>query len=162
MPLIPRMFAEAVVPMFVPVMVVISADVPVSVVIAPLIPRIVEEVVLPIVRPVIVVMSADAAVMAPDTDRLPEVEILPTTVIAPDARKLLTALEPAVNLPIAAEVVLKFVIVPLTPRIVDDAAAPIVTPVTVVILAEAYPRVVPVIVVTFALAAFKPVSDALP
>lgn len=36
-----------------------------------------------------------------------------------------------------AEVLLRFVIDPLMPRIVDDSAAPIVVPVTVVILADA-------------------------
>ena len=137
LPLTPRMFAEVVLPIVRPVMVVMSADVPVKVVMEPLMPRIVDEVVLPIVRPVMVVMSADDAVIAPETDKLPEVEMLPTAVIVPEARKLLTALEPAVNLPIAAEVVLKLVMVPLRPRMVEDATAPIVTPVTVVILAEA-------------------------
>lgn len=37
------------------------------------------------------------AVIEPDAERFPDVEILPTAVIAPDASKLLTALEPAVN-----------------------------------------------------------------
>lgn len=37
------------------------------------------------------------AVMEPEADRLPEVEMLPTAVIAPDASKLLTALDPALN-----------------------------------------------------------------
>jgi hypothetical protein len=61
-PEIPRIVAEAVVPIVVPVMVVISADVPVRVVIAPDIPRIVAEAVVPIVVPVIVVISADVPV----------------------------------------------------------------------------------------------------
>lgn len=37
------------------------------------------------------------AVIEPEADRFPEVEILPTAVIAPDASKLLTALDPALN-----------------------------------------------------------------
>ena len=44
------------------------------------------------------------AVIDPDADRLPEVEMFPNAVIVPEAKKLLTALEPAVNLPNAAEV----------------------------------------------------------
>lgn len=45
------------------------------------------------------------AVMEPDADRLPDVEMLPSAVIVPEAKKLLTALEPAVNLAIAALVI---------------------------------------------------------
>ena len=108
------------------------------------------------------VITPDEPVIEPDAERLPEVEILPSAVMAPDAKKLLTALEPAVNLPSMAEVELKFVIVPLTPRIVDDAAAPIVTPVTVVMLADAYPRVVPPSVVILAEACVAVVTFMLP
>lgn len=43
------------------------------------------------------VMLPLEAVMDPDAERFPDVEILPTAVIAPDANKLLTALEPALN-----------------------------------------------------------------
>lgn len=50
----------------------------------------------------------------------------------------------------SAEVPVRVVIAPLIPRIVDDSAAPIVVPVSVVTLAEAYPSVVPVSVVMFA------------
>ena len=42
------------------------------------------------------------AVIEPDADKFPEVEILPTAVIAPDASKLLTALEPALKRAIVA------------------------------------------------------------
>ena len=45
-----------------------------------------------------------------------------------------------VRVVILAEVLLRFVIVPLIPLIVDDAAVPIVVPVIVVISAEA-PRI---------------------
>ena len=50
---------EAVVPIVKPVIVVMSADVPVKVVIAPLTPRIVAEAVVPIVVPVTVVILAE-------------------------------------------------------------------------------------------------------
>lgn len=66
-----------------PVMVVISADVPVRVVIAPLMPRIVDEVVLPIVNPVIVAISADVpvkVVIAPDAPRNWVVTVVPNVV----------------------------------------------------------------------------------
>jgi hypothetical protein len=57
------------------------------------------------------VIEPDEAVMEPDADKLPDVEMFPSAVIVPDAKKLLTALEPAVNLPNAAEVDDKPVIV---------------------------------------------------
>jgi len=57
-----------------------------------------------------VILPLDA-VMEPDADRLPDVEMFPSAVIVPEAKKLLTALEPAVNLPNAAEVDDKPVIV---------------------------------------------------
>lgn len=83
------------------------------------------------------VMTPDEPVIEPDAEIFPEVEILPSAVIAPDANKLLTALEPAVNLANAADVDEKLVIVPLMPEMVEDSTAPIVVPVTVVMLAEA-------------------------
>lgn len=83
------------------------------------------------------VITPDEPVMEPDAEMLPDEEMLPSAVMAPEAKKLLTALEPAVNLAIAAEVVLKLVILPLRPKMVEDNAAPIVVPVTVVMLAEA-------------------------
>lgn len=57
------------------------------------------------------VIEPDDAVMEPDADKLPDVEMFPSAVIVPEAKKLLTALEPAVNLAIAADVVDKPVIV---------------------------------------------------
>ena len=57
------------------------------------------------------VITPDEPVMEPDADKLPDVEMFPSAVIVPEAKKLLTALEPAVNLAIAADVVDKPVIV---------------------------------------------------
>jgi len=59
------------------------------------------------------VMTPLDAVIEPEADRLPEVEMLPTVVIAPDANKLLIALEPAVNLVICALATFKPVKEPL-------------------------------------------------
>jgi hypothetical protein len=66
-----------------------------------------------LVAMLILVIDPDDAVIEPDADKFPEVDILPIAVIVPDARKLLTALEPAVNFPRAAEVEDSPVIVPL-------------------------------------------------
>lgn len=83
------------------------------------------------------VITPDEPVMEPDAEMLPDEEMFPSAVIVPEAKKLLTALEPAVNLAIAADVDEKLVIVPLMPEMVEDSTAPIVVPVTVVMLAEA-------------------------
>jgi hypothetical protein len=43
------------------------------------------------------VMTPLEPVMEPEAEMLPEVEMFPTAVIAPEANRLLTALEPALN-----------------------------------------------------------------
>jgi hypothetical protein len=80
----------------------------------------------------------------------------PSTVMTPDANKASTELEPALNRPIAALVVLKPVMVPLIARIVEDAVVPMVVPVMVTMLA-----LVPVTVVMLAEPPVKVVASKL-